>query len=73
MKCNVCIEVFGLYGTTIHVAPWLCKCNQDSILKTTAAPVVQQLQFSLSGKLGRFCRRGCCDLSDKYARSICNS
>ena len=73
MKCSVCIEVFELYGTTLHVAPWLCTCNPDSILKTTKARVEHQLQFALSGKLGRFCRRGCCDLSDKYARNVCIS
>ena len=45
--------------------------SKDSILKTTKARVDYQLQFALSGKLGRFCRLGCCDFNDKYARHSC--
>ena len=39
---------------------------------TTDRPVSQQFQFSsLTGRIGLFCVRGCCDFSKKHERHFC--
>jgi hypothetical protein len=59
-------DVASLSDENVNVA-----APQDSILKTTATPGEHQLQFSRIGKVGRFCRRGCCDFTEKYAAHTC--
>lgn len=39
---------------------------------TTDLPVSEQYQFSsLTGRIGLFCVRGCCDFSKKHERHFC--
>ena len=35
VKCDVCLQVEALHGTTEWVSPWLCTCPQDHVVQPT--------------------------------------
>jgi hypothetical protein len=69
-KCESCQRLIALYGTNEFAVPWRCTCNATDNLENNVRIV--QYQLSLTGS-GDFCRLGCCDFSDKFAKHTCTN
>jgi hypothetical protein len=49
MKCQTCLEVETIYGTSEMVAPWLCECEEKSAAQPSQcriAPVQQTITLT---------------------------
>ena len=68
--CESCKRLIELYGTNEFAVPWRCTCN------ATPNPVNRvksvQHQLGLFGS-GDYCRLGCCDFSEKFAKHECKN
>ena len=67
-KCQSCIRLIKMFGTNEFAVPWRCTCNATDNPDNQVRNV--QHQLSLTGS-GNFCRLGCCDFSDKFAKHEC--
>ena len=66
--CESCKRLIELYGTNEFAVPWRCTCK--ALVNPELTRVNVQHQLSLRGS-GDFCRLGCCDFSDIYAKHEC--
>ena len=68
IRCHHC----GSIDPILYTNRLIC-CDGLSIV-AEKRPAAKQYQFSSrTGKLGLFCRRGCCDFSQKFERHYCSS
>ena len=68
MTCDSCKRLIAMFGTNEFAVPWRCTCNATDNPDNQVRHV--QHQLSLKGS-GDFCRLGCCDFSDIYAKHTC--
>ena len=66
--CESCKNLIKLFGTNEFKVPWRCTCNATDNPDNQVRTV--QHQLSLTGS-GEFCRLGCCDFSQKFAKHTC--
>jgi hypothetical protein len=66
--CESCKRLIKLFGTNEFAVPWRCTCNASDNPDNQVRNV--QHQLSLRGS-GDFCRLGCCDFSDIFAKHEC--
>ena len=66
--CESCQRLIKIFGTNEFAVPWRCTCNASDNPDSQVRNV--QHQLSLTGS-GNFCRLGCCDFSDKFAKHEC--
>jgi hypothetical protein len=67
MLCESCKRLIEMFGTNEFAVPWRCKCDAQNAEQKEHTI---QHQLSLTGS-GDFCRLGCCDFSQKYAKHTC--
>lgn len=69
--CESCKRLIELFGTNEFAVPWRCTCNATDHPDDQGQTQSVQHQLSLTGS-GDFCRRGCCDFSQKFIKTTCN-
>lgn len=67
MKCEVCLSVERLHGTTEWVSPWLCTCPQVRTLSKKNVQSVLQTESTLAVRL-KFYRQYLLDQAQEIER-----